>query len=66
MPYLVKNYVANFPPGIYDVKIVVVFSEKYKEMLLSWEILCQSRGFKHFAFTSFEDALHYLTYDDDE
>ena len=63
---LVKNYVANFPPGIYDVKIAVVFSEKYKEMLLSWETLCQSRGLQYFAFTSFEDAMHCLINDDDE
>jgi len=63
---LVKNYVANFPHRIYDVKIAVVFSEKYKEMLLSWETLCQSRGLQYFAFTSFEDAMHCLTSDDDE
>ncbi len=67
-PYfnLVKNYVDSFPPEIYDAKIAVVFSEKYKEVLSSWESLCQSRGLQYFVFTSFEDAVHCLTYDDDE
>jgi hypothetical protein len=68
VPYfnLVKNYVDNFPPEIYDLKIAVVFSEKYKEMILSWESLCQSRGLRYFVFTSFEDAIHCLMNDDDE
>ena len=68
VPYfnLVQNYVDNFPPEIYDLKIAVVFSEKYKEVILSWESLCQSRGLRYFVFTSFEDAIHCLMNDDDE
>lgn len=63
---LVKNYVDHFPPEIYDAKIAVVCSENYKEVLSSWETLCQSRGLQYFVFTSFEDAIHCLINDDDK
>lgn len=63
---LVKNYVDHFPPEIFDVKVAVVFSEKYKEVISSWETLCQSRGLQYFVFTSVEDAIHCLTSEDDE
>lgn len=63
---LVKSYVDNFPPEIYDVKIAIVVSEAYFEMISSWETLCQSRGLQYFAFTSLEDAIHCLTSEDDE
>ncbi|MEO6188558.1 MAG: hypothetical protein ABIO82_03375 [Ginsengibacter sp.] len=63
---LVKNYVENFPPEIYEAKITIVASEIYKEVMFSWETLCQSRGLQYFVFTSIEDAVHCLTSDDDE
>jgi len=63
---LVKNYVDNFPREIYNVKIAVVCSESYKEVLSSWESVCQSRGLQYFVFTSFEDAIHCFYKDDDE
>lgn len=63
---LVKDYVANFPPEIYNMKIALVFPEKYKEVVLSWETVCQSRGLQYFVFTSFEDAVHCLINNDDE
>ena len=63
---LVKNYVVSFPPEIFDVKIAVVFSEKYKEVISSWETLCQSRGLQYFVFTSLEDAIHFLTSEEEE
>lgn len=68
VPYfkLVKNYVDSFPPEIYNLKIAVVVSEKYKEVASSWETLCQSRGLRYFVFTSFEDAIHCLFHDDEE
>ncbi|MEO6705594.1 MAG: hypothetical protein ABIN04_07075 [Ginsengibacter sp.] len=62
---LVKNYVDHFPPEIFDVKIAVVFPVDYKEVISSWETLCQSRGLNYFVFTSYEDALHCLFIDDE-
>ena len=63
---LVKNYVDNFPPEIFNVKIAIVVSEAYFEVISSWETLCQSRDLQYFAFTSLEDAIHCLTSEDDE
>ena len=63
---LVKNYVDHFPPEIFDVKIAVVVSETYYQLLSSWETLCQSRGLQYFAFTSLEDALYCLSGEDEE
>lgn len=67
VPYfnLVKNYADHFPPEIFDVKIAIVVSKAYYEVISSWETLCQSRGLQYYAFTSLEDAIHCLTSEDE-
>ena len=41
---LVKNYVANFPPGIYDVKIVVVFPKSIKRCFCPGKLCAKAGG----------------------
>jgi hypothetical protein len=61
-PYfdLVKSYIENFPPEVRTLKIAVVVDKRYKEIAASWESVCVSRGFQYFAFTSMNDARHWL------
>ena len=68
IPYfdLVKSYVDDYPPEIYEFKIAIVVAQEYKEIAESWESLCVSRGLEYHAFTLFRDAENWLLYSDDE
>ena len=64
-PYfnLVKKYAESKQPEVRKVKIVVVVSEKYKEVVSSWETICHSMGFRFYLFTSFSEAEDFLLND---
>lgn len=68
VPYfnLVKDYVDSYPPEIHDFKIAVVVSREFKEVVCTWETLCQSRGLSFFGFISFQEAVDCLINEDDE
>lgn len=61
-PYfdLVKNYSESVKPEVRTVKVVVVVSKRYKEVVSSWETICHSRGLHFYIFTSFKKAEKYL------
>ena len=67
-PYfeLVKAYAESVQPEIHEVKIVVVVSKKYKEVVSSWETICHSRGLYFYIFTSFKKAEKFLLIDGDK
>lgn len=57
---LVKNYIDQYPSDILQFTIAVVVADPYKEVAMTWETICQSRGFRYFVFTSLEDAINCL------
>ncbi len=57
---LVHHYINNFPPEIRNLRIAVVTSHEYKEIAGFWETACVNRGYRYFAFTSFQDAHDWL------
>lgn len=57
---LVKSYIEHYPPDIREFTIAVVVADAYKEVVATWETICQSRGLYYFAFTSLEDAIDFL------
>lgn len=61
-PYfdLVKSYIEISPPEVRTLKIAVVVDKRYDEIAASWESLCVSRGLQYFAFTSVDEARHWL------
>ncbi|MEO6681678.1 MAG: hypothetical protein ABIN48_02530 [Ginsengibacter sp.] len=63
---LVKDYINSYPPEIYHLKIVAIFSEENKLVGDTWETLCQSRGLKFYSFTSIEEGLDCLLMEDED
>jgi len=62
IPYfdLVKNYVAEFPAEIRQLKIAIVTDKAYEVIANTWETLCASRGLNYCAFTSIGQAEEWL------
>lgn len=67
-PYfdLVKKYSEIVKPEVRTLKIVVVVSKKFKEVVSSWETICHSRGLHFYTFTSFKIAEKYLLTEGEE
>ncbi|SRR6185312_3932467 len=57
---LVKSYIEQYPAHIRELTIAVVVADPYKEVVASWEAVCQSRGLQYYVFTSLEEAVNCL------
>lgn len=68
VPYfdLVKDYVDSYPPEIHHIKVAVVVASEFKEVISTWETLCQSRGLSFFGFVSLQEAVDCLINEDKE